>query len=77
MVFQSYALYPHMTVFDNIAFSMKLAGKSKAERTKRVDEIAKTLQLTLCSTANPPTCPADSVRGSPWGARWCASRPPF
>ncbi|MBA3324434.1 MAG: sn-glycerol-3-phosphate ABC transporter ATP-binding protein UgpC, partial [Rhodobacteraceae bacterium] len=45
MVFQSYALYPHMTVFDNIAFSMKLAGKNKAERTKRVNEIAKTLQL--------------------------------
>ena len=45
MVFQSYALYPHMTVFDNIAFSMKLAGKNKAERTKRVHEIAKTLQL--------------------------------
>jgi len=45
MVFQSYALYPHMTVFDNIAFSMKLAGKSKGERTKRVNEIAKTLQL--------------------------------
>ncbi|MCF3642051.1 sn-glycerol-3-phosphate ABC transporter ATP-binding protein UgpC [Rhizobium sp. TRM95111] len=45
MVFQNYALYPHMTVFDNIAFSMKLAGRSKAERTKRVHEIAKTLQL--------------------------------
>ncbi len=45
MVFQSYALYPHMSVFDNIAFSMKLAGKSKAERTKRVNEIAKILQL--------------------------------
>ena len=45
MVFQSYALYPHMTVFDNIAFSMKLAGKNKAERAKRVGEIAKILQL--------------------------------
>jgi multiple sugar transport system ATP-binding protein len=45
MVFQSYALYPHMTVFDNIGFSMKLAGKSRAERTKRVNEIAKILQL--------------------------------
>ncbi len=45
MVFQNYALYPHMTVFDNIAFSMKLAGKSKAEREKRVNEIAKVLQL--------------------------------
>jgi len=45
MVFQNYALYPHMSVFDNIAFSMKLAGKSKAERVKRVNEIAKILQL--------------------------------
>jgi multiple sugar transport system ATP-binding protein len=45
MVFQSYALYPHMTVADNIGFSMKLAGKGRAERTKRVNEIAKILQL--------------------------------
>ena len=53
MVFQSYALYPHMTVFDNIAFSMKLAGKSKAERTKRVNEIAKTLQLHALLDSKP------------------------
>ena len=53
MVFQSYALYPHMTVFDNIAFSMKLAGKSKAERTKRVNEIAKTLQLHTLLDSKP------------------------
>ena len=53
MVFQSYALYPHMTVFDNIAFSMKLAGKSKAERTKRVNEIAKTLQLQTLLDSKP------------------------
>lgn len=45
MVFQNYALYPHMTVFDNIAFSMKLARKSKAEREERVRAVAKTLQL--------------------------------
>ena len=53
MVFQSYALYPHMTVFENIAFSMKLAGKSKAERTKRVNEIAKTLQLQTLLDSKP------------------------
>jgi multiple sugar transport system ATP-binding protein len=53
MVFQNYALYPHMTVFDNIAFSMKLAGKSKAERTKRVNEIAKTLQLQMLLDRKP------------------------
>ena len=53
MVFQSYALYPHMTVFDNIAFSMKLAGKSKAQRTQRVNEIAKTLQLHALLDSKP------------------------
>ncbi|CAN7665564.1 ABC transporter ATP-binding protein [Mesorhizobium sp. LjRoot246] len=53
MVFQSYALYPHMTVFENIAFSMRLAGKPKVERKKRVDEIAKTLQLTSLLDSKP------------------------
>jgi len=53
MVFQSYALYPHMTVSENIAFSMRLAGKPKAERKKRVDEIAKTLQLTSLLDSKP------------------------
>ncbi|ESZ30002.1 MULTISPECIES: ABC transporter ATP-binding protein [unclassified Mesorhizobium] len=53
MVFQSYALYPHMTVFENIGFSMRLAGKPKAERKKRVDEIAKTLQLTSLLDSKP------------------------
>ncbi|RWO42908.1 MAG: ABC transporter ATP-binding protein [Mesorhizobium sp.] len=53
MVFQSYALYPHMTVFENIAFSMRLAGKPKAQRKKRVDEIAKTLQLTSLLDSKP------------------------
>jgi multiple sugar transport system ATP-binding protein len=46
MVFQSYALYPHMTVFNNMAFGMKLAGHDKAERDRRVREAADMLQLT-------------------------------
>lgn len=53
MVFQNYALYPHMTIFDNIAFSMKLAGKSKAERKKRVEQVAATLQLTSLLDSKP------------------------
>jgi len=53
MVFQNYALYPHMSVFDNIAFSMKIAGKSKAERARRVNEIAKTLQLHTVLDSKP------------------------
>ena len=46
MVFQNYALYPHMTVFDNMAFSMKLAGRSKDDTRARVDRAAKILGLT-------------------------------
>lgn len=45
MVFQSYALYPHMTVFDNMAFGLKLEKHSKAEVSKRVLEAARILQL--------------------------------
>ncbi len=45
MVFQSYALYPHMTVRDNMAFALKLAGKSKAEIAERVNRAAQMLQL--------------------------------
>ncbi len=45
MVFQSYALYPHMTVRDNMAFALKLAKKSKAEIDEAVNRAAKVLQL--------------------------------
>src|SRR3979490_2264844 len=46
MVFQNYALYPHMKVFDNMAFSMKLAGRSTEEMRQRVDKAAQILGLT-------------------------------
>ena len=45
MVFQSYALYPHMTVYDNMAFGLKLAKRPKGEIDKRVREVAKILQI--------------------------------
>ena len=45
MVFQSYALYPHMTVEDNMGFSLRLAGVPKEERRKKVGEAAKVLHL--------------------------------
>ncbi|TDX31430.1 multiple sugar transport system ATP-binding protein [Modicisalibacter xianhensis] len=45
MVFQSYALYPHMTVEDNMGFSLKLAGVSRQERRQKVLEAARILQL--------------------------------
>jgi multiple sugar transport system ATP-binding protein len=45
MVFQSYALYPHMTVYDNIAFGLKMAKKPKAEIDRQVQNAARILQL--------------------------------
>ena len=45
MVFQSYALYPHMTVYKNMAFGLKLGKTDKAEIDRRVRETAKILQL--------------------------------
>ena len=46
MVFQSYALYPHMTVFENIAFGLKLAKKPKQEIEQAVKNVAEMLELT-------------------------------
>jgi len=46
MVFQSYALYPHMNVFDNMAFGMQLAKSSKDQIKKRVEAAAELLQIT-------------------------------
>lgn len=45
MVFQNYALYPHMTVYENMAFGLKLRKYSKQEIKERVDEAAKILEL--------------------------------
>ena len=45
MVFQSYALYPHMTVRDNMAFGLKLAKVPKAEIERKVQEAARILKL--------------------------------
>jgi len=46
MVFQSYALYPHMTVFENMAFGLKMAKIEKNEIKKRVEEAADILQIS-------------------------------
>ncbi|WP_343116155.1 ABC transporter ATP-binding protein [Ostreiculturibacter nitratireducens] len=46
MVFQSYALYPHMSVRKNISFPLRMAGMDKAEQDRRVEEAARVLNLT-------------------------------
>src|SRR5690625_6006 len=45
MVFQNYALYPHMSVFDNMAYGLKIAGRPKQEIRERVEEAARMLEL--------------------------------
>jgi multiple sugar transport system ATP-binding protein len=45
MVFQSYALYPHMTVAENLGFGLRMSGVTKTERDRAVQEVAKTLQI--------------------------------
>src|SRR5215468_12270145 len=46
MVFQNYALYPHMSVAENIGYALKVAGVGRAERAARVTKVAETLGLT-------------------------------
>ncbi len=46
MVFQNYALYPHMTVAENMGFAIRIAGVPKVERRRRVEEAARLLDLT-------------------------------
>ncbi len=53
MVFQSYALYPHMTVAENLAFGLKLRKHDKATIQKRVDAAAETLGLTTMMDKRP------------------------
>jgi len=53
MVFQSYALYPHLSVRDNICFSMSLAGEPKAKQNERAAQVAKMLQLESLMSRRP------------------------
>jgi multiple sugar transport system ATP-binding protein len=55
MIFQNYALYPHMSAFDNIAFGLKLRGVKKERRRQRVSGAAKTLGLAEVLPKKPRT----------------------
>ena len=77
MVFQSYALYPHLSVYDNIAFGLKLKKMPKQEIEQRVQEAARVLGLEAAPrSASRAPSPAASASGSRWAAPSCASRPP-
>ncbi len=75
MVFQNYALYPHMTVADNMGFALKIAGVNKAEIRKKVEEAAKILDLTPYLDRKPKALSGGQrQRASPWAAPSSASR---
>ena len=61
MVFQNYALYPHMTVFDNMAFGLKLRKYDKAEIKKRVENAADILGLTEYLQRKPAALSVDNA----------------
>jgi len=69
MVFQNYALYPHMTVYENMGFSLKMQKWPKAELDKKVREVAEVLELAPFLNRSRPLSPAVSVRGLPWAGR--------
>ena len=76
MVFQNYALYPHMSVYDNMAFGLKLRNFSKEDIDYRVKEAAKILGLEEYLERRPKQLSA-SASASPSAARSCASRRRF
>ena len=71
MVFQSYALYPHMDVAGNMSFALRLAGKPKAEINQRVKRAAEMLELTDYLDRKPKDLSGDNVSALLWGVRLC------
>jgi ABC-type sugar transport system ATPase subunit len=76
MVFQNYAIYPHMSVAKNIAFGLYTSGLSEADKRRRVEEVGKILGLEKLLDRRPPNSPAASASGSPSAAPWCATPRP-
>ncbi len=67
MVFQNYALYPNMTVAENMAFALQNAGMKKPERTERVLEAAKMLELEQLLDRKPGKLSGGQRQRVAWG----------
>ena len=75
MVFQNYALYPHKSVYDNLAFPLRLRKLAKAELEQRVRRIARLLELEEHLQRRPRQL-SGSASAWRWAGRSCASRLP-
>ena len=73
MVFQNYALYPHMTAYANIAFGLKMRSFAREESDRRVRDASRVLGLTRCWRRSHGRSPEGSASGSRWAVRSCAS----
>ena len=74
MVFQSYALYPHMSVRDNMAFGLNSRVRPRGDRRARAIRPRSSWGSPPSSTASPARSPADSGSGWRWGGPSCAPR---
>ena len=75
MVFQNYALYPHMTVRENMGFALKLAKDDAGARSTSASTRRRGSSTSSSTwSASRPTCPAASASASRWAARSCAPR---
>src|SRR4029453_16096225 len=75
MVFQNYALYPHMSVADNIGFALKIAGMNKAEISRRVKEAAKVLDLEPYLDGKPKALSGGQRQRVGMGGALCGNPP--
>ena len=69
-VFQQYALFPHMSVWDNVAYGPRAKKVPKAEISSRVDELLGWCGWATSRSAAPPSSPAVSSSASPSPGRW-------
>jgi putative spermidine/putrescine transport system ATP-binding protein len=75
MVFQNYALFPHMTVAENLGFPLSVRGLNRTDISERVKRVLSMVQLDAISpSVTRRSCPAASNSVWPWPGRWCSSR---
>ena len=69
MMFQHYALFPHLSVLENVAFTLKMRGIGKAERRRRAHDMLMQVQMDSFAERLPAQLSGGSSSGWPWRAR--------
>jgi spermidine/putrescine transport system ATP-binding protein len=73
-VFQSYALFPHMSVFGNVAYGLRVRGFARAEVTRRVEEALEKVRMNAFARHFPGRSVAGRSSAWPWRERWSITR---